>query len=194
MALRSPTLYHSFWGAYPTVSLPTSTSVEVGDTAYDTTLGQLCVCTSIGPVVWTPIGGGGGGGISQLTGATNEELTSGVQAVVGGFVFDASLYTSRVFRGYWTLVQSPPDSPPGATISLWDRGAPGSPAAGVQIETLFDPTVNVPVSLDSAPFTTDPTTPGPGVMVAALRMYEIRAEWSGPANSLVVRWAGLEVS
>lgn len=135
-----------------------------------------------------------GGGISQLTGATNEELTSGVQTVVGGFVFDASLYTSCVFRAYWTLVQLPPASPPIATISLWDRGAPGSPAAGVQIATLFDSTVNLPVSLDSAPFTTDPTTPSLGVMVAALRMYEIRAEWSAQANSLVVRWAGLEVS
>ena len=141
-------------------------------------------------------GGGGGGGIAsyQLTGATNEELTTGVQSVVGGFVFDASASTSRVFRSLWTLVQIPPGTPPTATISLWDRGAPGSPAAGVQVSTLTGTSINVPESQDSPALATDPTTPSLGVMVAALRMYEIRAEWSGPASSLIVRWAGLEVS
>jgi len=63
MAVRSPTQTHSFWGAYATGSLPTSGSVEVGDTAFDTTLGQLVVCTATGPVVWNPVGGGGGGGM-----------------------------------------------------------------------------------------------------------------------------------
>lgn len=57
MATRSPTPFHSFWGAYPTVSLPTSAEVEVGDTAYNSTLGSLVVCTAVGPVVWSPVGG-----------------------------------------------------------------------------------------------------------------------------------------
>ena len=56
MATRSPTQFHSFWGAYITALLPTSAEVEVGDTAFDSTLNQLVVCTSVGPVVWTPVG------------------------------------------------------------------------------------------------------------------------------------------
>ncbi len=59
MALRSPTVCHSYWGAYPTVSLPTSSDVEVGDTAYDTTVGQLVACAAAGPVVWSSVGGSG---------------------------------------------------------------------------------------------------------------------------------------
>lgn len=52
----------SFLGAYATGSLPTGANVQVGDTAFDTTLGQLVVCVSTGPVVWSAVGGGGGGG------------------------------------------------------------------------------------------------------------------------------------
>ncbi len=57
MALRSPTLFHNFWGALATDDLPSSASVEVGDLAFDTDLVQLVVCTSTGPVVWTAVGG-----------------------------------------------------------------------------------------------------------------------------------------
>ena len=57
MALRSPTQTHSYWGSYASGSLPTSSNVQVGDTAFDTTLGSLVVCTAIGPVVWTAVGG-----------------------------------------------------------------------------------------------------------------------------------------
>lgn len=63
MATRSPTPFHSSWGAFPTVSLPTSSIVQVGDTAFDTTLGQLVVCTAVGSVVWTAVGGGGGSSV-----------------------------------------------------------------------------------------------------------------------------------
>lgn len=63
MALRSPTQTHAYWGVFPTASLPTSANVEVGDTAFDTTLGALVVCTAVGPVAWTAVGGGGGGGV-----------------------------------------------------------------------------------------------------------------------------------
>ena len=58
MALRSPTPFHSYWGSYPTVSLPTDANVQVGDTAFDSTLGQLVVCTAIGPVTWSSVGAG----------------------------------------------------------------------------------------------------------------------------------------
>lgn len=58
MALRSPTQTHSFWGEHPTSSLPSSTEeVQVGDTAFDSTIGQLVVCTaSLPAVVWEPVG------------------------------------------------------------------------------------------------------------------------------------------
>lgn len=36
-------------------------TVEVGDTAFDTTTGLMQVCTAVGPVVWTPQSAGGGG-------------------------------------------------------------------------------------------------------------------------------------
>ena len=68
MALRSPTQTHSYWGPYASGSLPTSSDVQVGDTAFDTTLGSLVVCTAIGPVVWTVVGsppsGSAGGDLS----------------------------------------------------------------------------------------------------------------------------------
>lgn len=40
-----------YLGAYATGSLPTGANVQVGNTAFDTTLGQLVVCTAVGPVV-----------------------------------------------------------------------------------------------------------------------------------------------
>lgn len=57
MALRSPTQTHSYWGPYASGSLPTSSDVQVGDTAYDTSLGSLVVCTALAPsVTWTAVG------------------------------------------------------------------------------------------------------------------------------------------
>lgn len=56
MATRSPTQFHSFWGPYATAGLPAGSDVQVGDTAFDTTLGALVVCTAIGPVVWSAVG------------------------------------------------------------------------------------------------------------------------------------------
>ena len=59
MARRSNTQFHSYWGAYATGSLPATTNVEVGDTAYDLTLNKLVVCTAVAPgptVVWATVG------------------------------------------------------------------------------------------------------------------------------------------
>jgi len=57
VALRSPTQTHSYWGPYASGSLPTSSNVQVGDTAYDTSLGSLVVCTALAPsVAWTAVG------------------------------------------------------------------------------------------------------------------------------------------
>ena len=56
MATRSPTQTHSYWGSFASGSLPTSADVEVGDTAFDATVGQLVVATSVSPVVWTAVG------------------------------------------------------------------------------------------------------------------------------------------
>ena len=56
MATRSPTQTHAYWGVFPTINLPASANVEVGDTAFDTTLGALVVCTAVGPVVWSAVG------------------------------------------------------------------------------------------------------------------------------------------
>ena len=43
-------------GSYETGDLPTDSTIELGDTAFDRTVGQLVVCTAIGPVVWSPVG------------------------------------------------------------------------------------------------------------------------------------------
>ena len=59
MALRSPTQIHNYWGNYATGSLPSSSNVQTGDTAFDTSRGALVVCTAIGPVVWSVISGSG---------------------------------------------------------------------------------------------------------------------------------------
>lgn len=56
--IQGPPGNTSYLGAYVTGQLPTSAAV--GDTAFDLTLGQLVVCTSIGPVVWSAVGGGSG--------------------------------------------------------------------------------------------------------------------------------------
>jgi hypothetical protein len=101
MALRSPTSFHSNWGSYSTVSLPTSADVQVGDTAFDTDLGQLVVCTAIGPVVWTAVGGGGGGSTTWIEPAhiglnQNQQLPAVVanqNSTVGGTVFITALPT-----------------------------------------------------------------------------------------------------
>jgi len=58
MALRSPTQFHSYWGAYATGALPATANVEVGDLAFDLTLNMLVVCTAVAPgptVVWTAV-------------------------------------------------------------------------------------------------------------------------------------------
>jgi hypothetical protein len=60
VALRSPTNTHSFWGSYLFGALPTSANVQVGDTAYATDTATYYVCSAIGPVVWSAVGGGGG--------------------------------------------------------------------------------------------------------------------------------------
>jgi hypothetical protein len=52
--IQGPPGTTSYLGAYATGQLPTSAAV--GDTAFDLTLGQLVVCTSIGPVVWSAVG------------------------------------------------------------------------------------------------------------------------------------------
>ena len=52
--IQGPPGNTSYLGAYVTGQLPTSAAV--GDTAFDLTLGQLVVCTSIGPVVWSAVG------------------------------------------------------------------------------------------------------------------------------------------
>ena len=116
MATRSPTPFHSYHGAYATVSLPTTANVEVGDTAFDTTLGLLVVCTAVGPVVWTPVGGGGGalqslsldgtatGGAVAYIGSvylpTGAALTVSATAYIGGsLVGDTTVLTLTPIAG-----------------------------------------------------------------------------------------------
>ncbi len=63
MALKSPTPFHQYWGngftAYGTLpnvaaSLTQSASLQVGDTAYDTTNASFYICTvqTLGAAVW----------------------------------------------------------------------------------------------------------------------------------------------
>lgn len=83
MATRSPTPFHSFWGGFPTASLPNGPELEVGDTAFDTTLGQLVVCTAVGPVVWSVVGGGGGGGVTSVGASAPVTSTGGTTPTIG---------------------------------------------------------------------------------------------------------------
>lgn len=133
---------------------------------------------------------------SYLTGATNEELAvgGGVEAVVGGFVIDPgnSPGQSLYFRGFETLVYTSGVAPE-SRIRLYDRGAPLTPTAGTLVAELINTTVqNNPFTAVTAAFLLDPTTPSLGTLVDALRMYEIRALFDD-ADSLLVRWAGLEI-
>lgn len=149
--------------------------------------------------VRAPSGGTSGGGdcaASYLTGATNEELTvgGGVEAVVGGFVFDPAQAPNRdlFFRTFETLVYTAGVAPE-SRIRLYDRGAPLSPTAGTLVAELVNTSVqNNPFTQVSAGLLLDPTTPSLGTIVDALRMYEIRALFDD-ADSLLVRWAGLEI-
>jgi hypothetical protein len=97
MALRSPTQIHSFWGAFATAGLPASAAVEVGDTAFDTTLGTLVVCTAVGPVVWSAVGGGVAGFDLSFQG----ENTGTSPLVIGSVYLPATTLTvaSRVLLG-----------------------------------------------------------------------------------------------
>lgn len=216
MALRTPPLqprsqFERSWGNFASatalpnasgapLSAPFFSILEVGDTAYSVADGATYTCTSVGTVgggdaVWSS-GGGGGTGASYLTGATNEESVTpgGTEVVVGGFVFDPgeSPGRSAYFRAFETLVYTAGASPT-SRVRLYDRGAPGTPTAGTLVAELTNSgNVNVPYTQVSAAFTTDPTTPSLGVIVDAVRMYEIRVLFTD-ADSLLVRWAGLEI-
>ena len=96
MATRSPTPFHSFWGAYATGGLPTSGEVEVGDTAFDTTLGQLVVCTAVGPVVWTSVGGGVTGVMLALGGTA----TGGAVAYISAVYLPAGITLTAASQAY----------------------------------------------------------------------------------------------
>jgi len=58
MSKRSRTNHHSYHGTFATGNLPTDATVEVGDTAFDVTLGTTVECTAVGPVVWNSISAG----------------------------------------------------------------------------------------------------------------------------------------
>lgn len=220
MATRTPPLqtrsqFGRDWGNYATAAdLPNASGaplgapffsiLEVGDTAYSVADGATYTCTNVGTAgggdaVWSSGGGGGGGtNASYLTGATNEEsLTGGgTEVVVGGFVYSPAhahgMGHATRFRAFETLVYTSGSSPT-ARVRLYDRGAPGAPTAGTLVAELTNSgNVNVPYTQLSAAFATDPTTPSLGVIVDAVRMYEIRVLFTD-ADSLLVRWAGLEI-
>lgn len=217
MALRTPPLqarsrFHAYWGSYATANdLPNAPGnplaaaafvLEAGDVAYSVADATLYVCTAQGTAgggdaTWSSLGGGGGAaGASYLAGATNEESTTagGTEVVVGGFVFDPGDSPGRsvFFREYDTLVYTT-GALPTARVRLYDRGAPLSPTAGTLVAELVNPgNVNVPFTSITAAFLLDPTTPSLGTIVDALRMYEIRVNFVD-ADSLLVRWAGLEI-
>ena len=107
MATRSPTQTHAYWGVFPTASLPTSANVEVGDTAFDTTLGALVVCTAVGPVAWTAVGGGGGGGgvLWEWNGTdvTQFDLAPVSNTGAGTFALGSSPYNLSTNKAFSTI-------------------------------------------------------------------------------------------
>ena len=93
MATRSPTQTHSYWGSFASGSLPTSTDVEVGDTAFDATVGQLVVATSVSPVVWTAVG---------AVGPTQVEIDFGTRPSWGDeFTITDATVTTASNIGVW---------------------------------------------------------------------------------------------
>lgn len=216
MSLRTPPLqprsqFQRNWGNFATaadlpnasgapLAAPAFAVLEVGDQAYSIADGATYTCTAVGTVgggdaTWSA-GASGAAGASYLTGATNEEsiTAGGTEVVVGGFVFDPgeSPGRSAYFRAFETLVYTAGASPL-SRVRLYDRGAPGSPTAGTLVAELTNSgNVNVPYTSVTAAFLLDPTTPSLGVIVDAVRMYEIRVLFTD-ADSLLVRWAGLEI-
>ncbi len=85
MALRSPTLHHSFWGngfadyaALPNVSAADTTVLEEGDTAYisATELLYVCVDPTPGAAVWTAQAPGNESRIIHTPGITPSRPTA----------------------------------------------------------------------------------------------------------------------
>lgn len=99
MALRSPTSAHSYWGAFPYASLPsTNPNIQVGDTAYDTTNNKLVVITSLSPVTWDAVGAGSGGPPSGAAGGdlSGSYPNPSVAAIQGNAVSPSSPAASEV--------------------------------------------------------------------------------------------------
>lgn len=109
MATRSPTPFHSFWGASLFSALPAGADVQTGDTAYATDTGLLYVASTNGPTpTWLAVGPTTGG-VSGVTasaplassgGATpNVSLTGTVGVANGGTGNSASPASGQLLLG-----------------------------------------------------------------------------------------------
>lgn len=130
--------------------------------------------------------------VTVVTGALNEEVpTPDVEVVVGGFVFDPTLFGTATitFRLYGTVVD-PNGQGADMELRLYDRGAPGTPIPGTLIVAAGIAVTNVPVVQDVVGIG--------GSLVAAQRMYELRVLLTNtnadPDCAALVRWGGLEVT
>lgn len=122
--------YNAFRGSFDTIDLPTGADVEVGELAFDTTLGQLVVCTSTGPVVWTVVGGGGGG-VTSVT-------ASAPLASSGGATPDISL-TAGATAGdvlTWDGANWAGAAPTGGGITELTGDVTAGPGSGLQAATV----------------------------------------------------------
>lgn len=174
MALRSPTPFHSFWGAYITALLPTSAEVEVGDTAFDSTLNQLAICTAVGPVAWTPVGAA-----SAVPDGTYYVTPGGSDLTGNGSILAplASISFALTLAGAGEVVSVGPGTyTEAAPLAIpLNRSVVGTPEttivapAGV---TLNDGTALENVSLTTPTITTVGTQPaGPGATVNLTRVF-----------------------
>ena len=118
MATRSPTQTHSYWGNYATESLPASSNVQVGDTAYDTTQSTLVVCISLAPVVWGAVGSGPvpASGVIEL--ALNGSAAEGSPTFIGS-VYIPSARTLAATSREWIGVSGANQS---VKLELLDTG------------------------------------------------------------------------
>lgn len=140
--------------------------------------------------------------VTVITGALNEEIvTSGVEIVIGGFIFDPTIYAAGStirFRNLLTIVQTGFGLGFPNAVRLYDRGAPGTPEAGTLRATVFAGfTSNVPVVAQLALTPTGAPGVDLGEIFNSERMYELRAFATLdtlPGDALIVRWSGLEVS
>ena len=129
MATRSPTPFHSFWGAVTLPApLPAGADVQTGDTVYSTDTGLLYVASTNGPTpTWVPVGGGAPS-LSEQVLTLNGTSTGGAVAYIGAvylpaittLAVTATAYIGGSLVGDTTVLSLVPIAG-GPAVAAWTR-------------------------------------------------------------------------